>query len=151
MIANRKTVDPSDESSTEVIQVETAMGAALGVFEGARAVQVPRSRFTPVKTTNDLLGVRSDAYVLTDEGHVELSPERHDMPPVIDLDSSFYKLVGDFEAHFPAGAPSLVACDRLTVEGDVVFGRDIVIRGTVAIQHRGDEPLHMEDGTVLQG
>ena len=81
MMANRKTVDPSDKSSTEVIQVETAMGAALGVFDGAQAVRVPRSRFAPVKTTNDLLGVRSDAYVLTDEGHVELAPERDGMPP----------------------------------------------------------------------
>src|SRR4051794_11531424 len=103
MMANRKTVDPSDKSSTEVIQVETAMGAALGVFDGARAVRVPRRRFAPVKTTNDLLAVRSDAYVLTDDGRVELVPERNDVPPVIDLDSSFYKLVGDFEQRFPAG------------------------------------------------
>src|SRR5215210_533610 len=103
MIANRKTVDPSDKSSTEVIQVETAMGAALGVFDGAQAVRVPRSRFAPVKTTNDLLAVRSDAYVLTDEGHVELAPERDEMPPFVDLDSCFYKLVGDFEARFPTG------------------------------------------------
>jgi UTP--glucose-1-phosphate uridylyltransferase len=151
MMANRKTVDPSDKSSTEVIQVETAMGAALGVFEGARAVRVPRSRFAPVKTTNDLLGVRSDAYVLTDEGHVELAPERDAVPPFVDLDSSFYKLVDDFEAHFPSGPPSLVACERLSVGGDVVFGREVAVRGTVAIEHAADEPLRIEDGTVLEG
>ena len=151
MIANRKTVDPSDKSSTEVIQVETAMGAALGVFDGAQAVRVPRRRFAPVKTTNDLLGVRSDAYVLTDEGHVTLAPERQDMPPFVDLDSSFYKLVGDFEQRFPAGPPSLVACERLTVSGDVLFGRDVVVRGSVAIQHDGDEPLRLADGSVLEG
>jgi UTP--glucose-1-phosphate uridylyltransferase len=151
MMANRKTVDPSDKSSTEVIQVETAMGAAIGVFDGARAVRVPRRRFAPVKTTNDLLGVRSDAYVLTDEGHVELAPERNDKPPIIDLDSSFYKLVGDFEARFPAGPPSLQACERLTVEGDVVFGRDVTVRGTVAIENPDDEPLRIDDGAVLEG
>ncbi len=151
MIANRKTVDPSDKSSTEVIQVETAMGAALGVFDGARAVRVPRRRFAPVKTTNDLLGVRSDAYVLTEEGHVELAPQRDEVPPIVDLDSSFYKLVGDFEARFPAGPPSLVACERLSVVGDVVFGRDVAVRGSVAIEHAGDEPLHVADGTVLEG
>jgi len=150
MIANSKTVDPSDKSSTEVIQVETAMGAALGVFEGAQAVRVPRRRFAPVKTTNDLLGVRSDAYVLTDEGHVELAPERHDRPPIIDLDSSFYKLVGDFEARFPAGPPSLLACERLTVVGDAVFGRGVVVRGSVAIEAEGDEPLRLADGTELE-
>src|SRR4051794_17091004 len=73
MIANDKTADPSAKSSTKVIQVETAMGAALGVFDGAQAIRVPRRRFAPVKTTNDLLSVRSDAYVLTAEGHVELA------------------------------------------------------------------------------
>lgn len=151
MMANRKTVDPSDKSSTEVIQVETAMGAAIGVFDGAQAVRVPRRRFAPVKTTNDLLGVRSDAYLLTEEGHVELAPERNEMPPIVDLDSSFYKLVGDFEPRFPAGPPSLVACGRLTVAGDVVFGRDVVVHGSVAIQHESDEPLRVDDGTVLEG
>ena len=151
MIANRKTVDPSDSSSTEVIQVETAMGAAIGVFEGARAVRVPRRRFAPVKTTNDLLAVRSDAYVLTEESHVQLAPERHDAPPIVDLDKRFYKLVGDFEPRFPNGPPSLVACERLTVDGDVVFGRDVVVRGSVAIEHGGDEQLRLGDGTVLEG
>ena len=90
-----------------VIQLETAMGAAIGVFEGARALHVPRRRFAPVKTTNDLLALRSDAYVLRDDRRVELAPEREE-PPVIDLDPDYYKLVGDFEPRFPAGPPSLV-------------------------------------------
>src|SRR3954453_6019042 len=76
MIVNRKTVDPGDSSSPAVIQLETAMGAAIDVFDGAAAVRVPRSRFAPVKTTNDLLVVRSDAYVLTDDARVVVSPER---------------------------------------------------------------------------
>jgi UTP--glucose-1-phosphate uridylyltransferase len=151
MMANRKTVDPSDKSSTDVIQVETAMGAALGVFEGAQAIRVPRRRFAPVKTTNDLLAVRSDAYVLTDDGRVELAPERHDAPPIVDLDSRFYKLVGDFEARFPAGPPSLVACDRLSVVGEVIFGRGVVLRGSVTIENTGDDPLHIDDGSVREG
>ena len=53
LIRNVKTVDPSDASSPEVVQIETAMGAALGVIAGARALRVPRSRFTPVKTTSE--------------------------------------------------------------------------------------------------
>ena len=150
MIANRKTVDPSDATSPEVIQVETAMGAAIGVFDGARAVRVPRRRFAPVKTTNDLLAVRSDAYVLTEEAHVELTPERHDVPPIVDLDKRFYKLVGDFEARFPSGPPSLVACDRLSVVGDVVFGRDVVVSGSVSLEHAAEEQLLLGDGTVLE-
>jgi UTP--glucose-1-phosphate uridylyltransferase len=151
MIANRKTVDPTDKSSTEVIQIETAMGAAIGVFEGAQALRVPRRRFAPVKTTNDLLAVRSDAYVLTEESHVELAPERLEKPPIVDLDSRFYKLLPDFELRFPAGPPSLVACERLSVVGDVVFGRDVVVRGSVTIEHADEEQLRIADGTVLEG
>jgi UTP--glucose-1-phosphate uridylyltransferase len=151
MIVNRKTVDPSDPSSPEVIQLETAMGAAIEVFERAQALRVARRRFAPVKTTNDLLVVRSDAYVLSDEFHVELAPERGDIPPIVDLDSRFYKLLRDFDARFPAGPPSLRACERLTVVGDVCFGRDVVVRGSVAIEHTGEEQLQIEDGTLLEG
>jgi UTP--glucose-1-phosphate uridylyltransferase len=150
MIVNRKTVDPSDKSSPEVIQLETAMGAAIDVFDGARAIRVPRRRFAPVKTTSDLLALRSDAYVLTDDARVEPA-EGRDGPPVIDLDDDHYKLLRDFEARFPAGAPSLVACERLTVEGDVVFGADVVVRGAVTVQHSGEGRLRIEDGTVLEG
>jgi UTP--glucose-1-phosphate uridylyltransferase len=151
MIANDKTVDPSDKSSTEVIQVETAMGAAIGIFDGAQAVRVPRRRFAPVKTTNDLLGVRSDAYVLTEEAHVELAPERDSAPPIVNLDSSFYKLLPKFEERFPAGPPSLLACERLAVEGDVLFGRDVAVRGSVTVEQGDDGQLRVEDGTVLEG
>jgi UTP--glucose-1-phosphate uridylyltransferase len=147
MIVNRKTVDPQDKSSTPVVQLETAMGAAIGVFEGAAALRVPRSRFVPVKTTNDLLSLRSDAYVLRDDHAVVLAPERRGTPPLIDLDADRYKLVRDFEARFPAGAPSLVACDALTVEGDVTFGRDVTVRGEVTVTG----PAAVPDGAVLEG
>jgi UTP--glucose-1-phosphate uridylyltransferase len=124
LIVNRKTVDPADPSSPEVVQLETAMGAAIGAIEGAAALRVPRNRFAPVKTTNDLLVVRSDAYVFhKDDGRVLPAPERADLPPpLIDLDPRYYKLLADFEARFPNGPPSLVRADRLVVRGDVVFG-----------------------------
>jgi UTP--glucose-1-phosphate uridylyltransferase len=150
MIVNRKTVDPGDKSTPEVFQLETAMGAAIGVFDGAAALAVSRRRFSPVKTTEDLLGVRSDAYDLTDAFHVQLAPER-DGPPVIDLDDDHYKLIDDFDARFPEGAPSLVKCERLGVEGDVRFGRDVVVRGTVVVKQEGDEQRVIEDGALLEG
>jgi UTP--glucose-1-phosphate uridylyltransferase len=53
--------------------------------------------------------------------------------------------VGDFEPRFPAGPPSLVECERLTVSGDVTFGRGVVIRGTVTVQG----PARIEDGAEL--
>ena len=67
LIKNEKTVDPADPSSPKVIQIETAMGAAVEVFEGATAIGVGRDRFVPVKTTSDLLVLRSDAYELEAE------------------------------------------------------------------------------------
>jgi UTP--glucose-1-phosphate uridylyltransferase len=151
MIVNMKTVDPSDKSTPEVFQLETAMGAAVGVFEGAQTVNVPRRRFAPVKTTSDLLVLRSDAYVLTDDCRVEPSGELEGGLPLVDLDSDRYKLLRDFEARFPRGAPSLVRAKRLKVEGDVRFGRDVAVRGEVEIKHEGDDQLVIEDGTVLEG
>jgi UTP--glucose-1-phosphate uridylyltransferase len=151
MIVNKKTVDPGDKSTPEVFQLETAMGAAVGVFEGAQTLVVPRRRFAPVKTTNDLLILRSDAYVLTDDCRVEPSPELPDGPPLVDLDSDHFKLLRDFEARVPAGPPSLVAAKRLTVEGDVKFGRDVVVRGEVTVRNDGDGQTVIDDGTVLEG
>ena len=62
LIKNKKTVNPRDSSSPPVFQLETAMGSAIECFDDAGAVVVPRERFAPVKTTNDLFGLRSDAY-----------------------------------------------------------------------------------------
>jgi UTP--glucose-1-phosphate uridylyltransferase len=150
LIRNRKTVDPSDPASPEVFQIETAMGAALGVIEGARALRVSRERFTPVKTTNDLLALRSDAYALTDDARVVLVADRFGQPPFVDLDPEYFRLVGDFEPRFPGGPPSLRACDRLVVSGDVTFGAGIEIRGDVKVEAHGG-PVHLADHAVLSG
>jgi UTP--glucose-1-phosphate uridylyltransferase len=78
---------------------------------------------------------------------VHLAPERDGVPPFVDLDPDHYKLVGQFDARFPEGPPSLVGCDALRVQGDVRFGADVVIRGDVTL--RG--PDEIADGAVLQG
>jgi UTP--glucose-1-phosphate uridylyltransferase len=148
MIRNTKTVDPTDPSSPDVIQIETAMGAAIGVFDGATAIEVDRSRFLPVKTTSDLLALRSDAYEMTDHGDVRLVGSRSDAP-LVDLDGH-YKLIADFDARFPHGAPSLVACDSLTVRGDWTFGAGVTVRGDVTVTAEA-APGHIPDGTVLDG
>src|SRR5215207_3141224 len=147
LIVNKKTVDPGDKSTPEIYQLETAMGAAVGVFDGARPLRVPRTRFSPVKTTEDLLALRSDAYVLRDDARVELDDRRGGTPPVVDLDDEHYKKLADFDERFPDGAPSLVEAERITVEGDVKFGRDVVVRGKVTVTG----PAEVEDGSVLEG
>ncbi|HET6551070.1 MAG TPA: UTP--glucose-1-phosphate uridylyltransferase [Solirubrobacter sp.] len=148
MIRNEKTVDPSDKSSPAVYQLETAMGAAIEVFEGARALRVPRTRFAPVKTTDDLLALRSDAYRLGDDARVELVAPQ---VPLVTLDSDHFKLLGDFEARFPSGPPSLRDCERFEVEGDVCFGAGVVARGAVTVRQEGDGQRVIEDGAVLEG
>merc|ERR1719265_339565 len=60
VMLNDKTVDPRDKKSTKVIQLETAMGAAISCFDGAIALRIPRTRFAPVKKCDDLVALRSD-------------------------------------------------------------------------------------------
>jgi len=92
MIKNNKTVDPKDDSSTKVVQLETAMGAAIECFSGASAIVVPRNRFAPVKKCNDLLLLRSDAYMINSDFIPMLNPACGGKAPVISLDSKKYKL-----------------------------------------------------------
>jgi UDP-N-acetylglucosamine pyrophosphorylase len=127
MIRNRKTVDPRDRNSPAVVQLETAMGAAIECFAGAAAIEVPRSRFAPVKNTADLLALRSDAYEILANGQVRLHPDRHGVPPVITLPDA-YKLVDQLEA---LGVPSLRACRSLEVRGPVRFEPGVVLEGDV--------------------
>ncbi len=149
MIRNAKTVDPRDPASTPVYQLETAMGAAIAVFPQAQAIRVPRTRFAPVKTTNDLLGVRSDAYALTDDFRVTPNPARKLGTPVISLDPPYYKLINKLEARFPFGAPSLLNCESLVVKGDIKFGANITLKGKVELVNSGDEQIALEDNAVI--
>jgi UTP--glucose-1-phosphate uridylyltransferase len=146
---NRKTVDPADPDSPKVIQLETGMGTAIETFEGSQAVLVDRSRFKPVKTTNDLLVLRSDVYDLDDSGDLTTTHEGDE--PYVDLDPDYFKILADFEARFPAGPPSLVRADRLEVRGDVAFGKDVVVVGDVEVSAPDGERLEIGDGTELRG
>ncbi len=149
MIVNRKTVDPSDPQSPAVIQLESAIGAAITAIPGARAIRVPRSRFLPVKTTDDLLVLRSDAYRLTGDSRLELADSCGGVAPLAELDRDYFSLIDQFEARFSAGAPSLVAAQRLTVRGDVSFGADVTVEGSVTLEAPAGEQLRIADGTLL--
>ncbi|MDO5661529.1 MAG: UTP--glucose-1-phosphate uridylyltransferase [Brachybacterium sp.] len=143
LIRNEKTVDPSDGSSTPVYQIESAMGAAIEVFDGATSIVVGRDRFLPVKATTDLLLVRSDVYTLDER----MALVQQTQPtPSISLDSGSYKLIGDFDARFPHGVPSLKDATGLDVRGDWTFGADVVVRGSAVL---GDEGGTMPEGAVL--
>jgi UDP-N-acetylglucosamine pyrophosphorylase len=140
LIKNVKSVDPRKADSPKVVQLETAMGAAIECFEGAGAMVVPRSRFAPVKTCADLLAVRSDAYEITPDWRIELRAERNGQPPMLDLDSKHYKLVDQLDELTQDGVPSLRGCDALSVKGAVQLNANTVFRGKVIVTNAASIP-----------
>jgi UTP--glucose-1-phosphate uridylyltransferase len=155
LIRNEKTVDPTDLDSPRVYQLETAMGSAIALFPGAEALRVPRSRFIPVKRNNDLLLLWSDVYELRPDYSLRLAPARQTQPPrrppLVSLDDRYYLMIDDMLKRFPYGAPSLLQCTHLRVEGDVYFGKEIVLEGDVDIANESHEPFTIADGTRLLG
>jgi UTP--glucose-1-phosphate uridylyltransferase len=135
VIRNAKTVDPRDSSTTPIYQLEQAMGSAIECFEGAAAVNVPRSRFAPVKGTSDLFALRSDAYEIGEDGRVQLVESRKGQPPVVNF-SSEYKLVDSLES---LGQPSLVDAVELTVSGPITFAEGVKISGKVEVKNDSSE------------
>ncbi|MFP4629936.1 MAG: UTP--glucose-1-phosphate uridylyltransferase [Desulfohalobiaceae bacterium] len=151
LIVNPKTLDPRDEGSARVYQLETAMGAAISEFENSGAILVGRDRFIPVKKTNDLLAVRSDCYILS-RGYQLLPHPQRDLPQIeIDLDSEFYKLVDQFEARFPYGPPSLLQCRYLQVKGDIMFEQDVICQAKVELINRSGQQQKIQAGSLLKG
>lgn len=132
IIVNRKTVDVRDAQSPAVIQLESAMGAAIGLVAGAQAVAVPRTRFMPVKSCQDLLLLRSDCFCVNDAYH--LIPVDNDPLPVVQLDQRYYRVIADFEQRFAEGVPQMRNCTQLTVEGDVTFVSNTVLQGHVTLR-----------------
>ena len=142
LIRNPKTVNPRDSKSAKVYQIETAMGAAIEVFEGASAVVIPRSRFSPVKSTTDLLAVRSDAYILQEDQSLVLHPTRVKQgPPIVALDSRYYKIIDQLDARFGV-VPSLLHAVEFRVEGDFLFSSPLEIEGRVHIIDKRTTPAH---------
>ena len=146
LIRNVKHLDPGDPSTPEVIQVETAMGAAVEVFEGSQLIEVGRDRFVPVKTTNDLLVLRSDVYQIGKDFVLDQVAEE---VPFVDLDGDYYKFVGEFDKRFPEGAPSMLKARSLRIEGDWTFGRGVQVVGDVELD--GSSAERVPADAVLSG
>ncbi|HNU54417.1 MAG TPA: UTP--glucose-1-phosphate uridylyltransferase [Candidatus Syntrophosphaera sp.] len=136
LIVNPKTVD-----GTPVYQLETAMGAAISVFNGARAVLVPRSRFSPVKKNNDLLAIWSDLYELNDQYQVVMRRGVESIPP-IELDERYYGRIDQLLERFRDGVPSLLNCSSLKISGDISFGEDVICEGKVNLT--AENPVHVK-------
>lgn len=144
LIRNTKTVDPTDPASPQVVQIESAMGAAVEVFDGAVAIEVGRDRFLPVKTTNDLLLLRSDVYRLDDDHRLVAQVDA----PLVDLDRAHFTVVADFDARFADGAPSLRGARSLTVRGEWTFGGGVEVVGDARLDDAGGAS-RVPDGAVV--
>ena len=145
VIVNNKTVDPTDASSKKVVQLETAMGAAISLFDEAICVQVDRMRFLPVKTTNDLFIMRSDRFHLTDAFEME---DGNYIFPNVELDPRFYKNIDDFNERFPYNVPSLAAANSVRIEGDWTFGQNVAFYGNAVLQDQG-RPSYVPNGEFV--
>eukprot|EP00184_Porphyridium_aerugineum_P008383 CAMPEP_0184691276 /NCGR_PEP_ID=MMETSP0313-20130426/169_1 /TAXON_ID=2792 /ORGANISM="Porphyridium aerugineum, Strain SAG 1380-2" /LENGTH=495 /DNA_ID=CAMNT_0027148955 /DNA_START=207 /DNA_END=1694 /DNA_ORIENTATION=- len=132
----------------KVIQLETAIGAAIGYFERACGVNVPRSRFLPVKTTSDLFLIQSNLYKLK-SGCLVMNPARmFSSTPVVKLGPEFKKVQG-YDARF-ASIPDIIELDHLTVTGDVYFGKGVVLKGTVIIVANPGSVVMIPEGSILE-
>lgn len=147
LIVNKKNIE-----GTEFVQLESAMGAAIGLFDKTAGILVPRNRFAPVKTSNDLLARRSDAYVVGESSPLVRNPLRNPElgPPIVRLDPEFYKSVEELNLKFPE-PPSLLNAVSLDVEGDFVFGRGVSVKGKVRLVNPERQPKRIADGAVLEG
>lgn len=149
MIRNPKTLDPRDENSPHVYQIETAMGAAISLFDDASVIKVPASRFFPVKKCDGLLSVRSDRFVFTKDNHLILNPTIVSENIKITLDPKYYGKIDLFNERFFHGAPSLIDCESLTIDGDVRFESNVTIKGSVDIRNTGKSQATIKEGTVV--
>ncbi len=151
LIINTKNLDPRDPDSPSVYQLETAMGSAISAFDHSGALNVPRDRFAPVKTTSDLLTVMSDCFVMSDIKTIVPNPKRTIPVPDVHLDQNYYKRIDQFEKRFPYGAPSLINCQYLEIKGDISFGSNVTLNGRVTLTNSSGRQVKIDEDSVLEG
>ncbi|KAK5990680.1 UTP--glucose-1-phosphate uridylyltransferase [Cladobotryum mycophilum] len=149
IIPNGKTIpgDKKGESDVSILQLETAVGAAIRHFHNAHGVNVPRRRFLPVKTCSDLMLVKSDLYTLK-HGQLQMSAARFGDAPLIKLGSDFKK-VSDFQKRIPS-IPKVLELDHLTITGAVNLGRGVTFKGTVIIVATEGQTIDIPPGSILE-
>jgi UTP--glucose-1-phosphate uridylyltransferase len=151
VIINRKRLSPQDPVSPPVCQLESALGSAISLFEKSAAVIVPRSRFAPVKNCDELLLAWSDFYVLGPDYRLCVNPARTATSLTLKLDPEYYSTLDRLQSRFPHGAPSFVNGEEFTVSGDVKFGVNTAVRGSVSLINKTSAQVQIKDNAVLTG
>lgn len=150
MIKNRKKLDTLDKQSPDVYQIESAMGAAISVFDNATALRVPRSRFAPVKSCEDLLLLWSDAFIMDENYNITANPARKHQNIDIQLDNEYFLSISQLKEHFPFGAPSLLDCKALSLKGNICFGSSVSIHNSVKLTNFKKTPVHIKDNESIE-
>lgn len=135
-------VNPKEIENQQVIQLETAMGSAIGSFEKTKGIIIPRSRFAPVKKCEDILIRRSDSYQLNKDYSLTMNSYRvkHELGEnLVKLDDKYYKKIQDFDQRFPT-YPSLQKCSSFIVKGDILFDKPITLTGKVEFINTTNQP-----------
>lgn len=139
--------NPKEVDGVKVLQLETAAGAAIRFFDKAIGINVPRSRFLPVKATSDLLLVQSDLYTVENGSVIRNKARTNPENPSIELGPEFKK-VSSFLGRFKS-IPSIVELDSLKVVGDVWFGTGVILKGKVSIVAKSGVKVEIPDGAVI--
>ncbi|KAJ7601329.1 trimeric LpxA-like protein [Mycena rosella] len=125
IIINPKVTDDGQS----VVQLETAAGAAIKHFKNAH-------------------GINSDIYSL-EHGQLVINENRmFETTPVIKLGDHFKK-IQQFQKRFKK-IPKIIELDHLTVTGDVYFGRNVTLRGTVIVVANEGQRIDIPDGCILE-
>jgi len=137
----------------EVVQIETAMGAALQCFDRPGLIEVSRDRFAPVKKLSDLFLLQSDVYSLNSNFQLSLNrarPKRLARLPRVTFHSGFpagNDLAGGFAD--PAGV-SLLGTESLTVGGNVYFAEGMQVLDTVCVENDSRQVLTVREKDLIR-
>ncbi len=149
MIRNRKKLNPISKDSPDIYQVESAMGSAISIFDNARALQVPRKRFAPVKNCEDLLLLWSDAFVIDENCQIIDNPDKKFKDITVQLDSTYYSFLAQLTDRFPYGAPSFIECKDITIRGDIRFGKNIKLINSVVLTNSQPKQVTIPDNSAI--
>lgn len=122
-----------------IIQLETAIGSAIKIFENSCCINVPRNRFHPVKSCIDLFLLRSCFYELKN-GYIKKVIDRPF--PVIDLPEE-YKSLQTFDKYVKY-IPDIKHLNKLSVKsGYVKFSKPVSLIGNIILNIGNDSVYEM--------
>jgi len=130
-----------------IAQLETPVAMSIQSFPKAASILVPRSRYRPVKSTSDLLQVQSELFELQHGLLVASTKRSYSSDPLVKLGDEF-KSMAEYERRFKT-IPNILELDHLTVSGDVYFGANVTLKGTVIIVANSGSRIDIPDGVVL--